>query len=248
MSARTRANEPLGTDEATGKNIYALIGPYGPYVQLGDNEDPEKPKRISLPKGKNLEDVDLEFAKKLLSLPREIGYDPETGKKVSASIGRFGPYVTSNGKFKSVKNVEDLFTIGVDEAVELLKQARSKPVLKELGKHPETDENLQILKGRFGPYVTDGKTNVSLPKGTDPESVTLEQAVEMLKTAPAKGKAGKTRTKNQQPGQPPQRVHNQIQNLDTLPDEIQCGGNSRGSGGGTKPAVRKRFIKRPATK
>jgi DNA topoisomerase-1 len=133
--------------------------------------------------------------------------------------------------------------------VELLKQARSKPVLKELGKHPETDENLQILKGRFGPYVTDGKTNVSLPKGTDPESVTLEQAVEMLKTAPAKGKAGKTRTKKS-------TTRATTAKKSTTKSRTSTRSRTKSSVAETpeeaeeeqKPAVRKRFIKRPATK
>jgi DNA topoisomerase I len=173
----------LGTDPESGLPVFLRDGPYGPYVQLGEGEDGKKPPRCSLPDG--VEEVELELALRLLSLPRVIGV--HEGKEVRAGLGRYGPYVQREGTFRSLKTFEELFTISLEEALELLATRKGPPVLKELGTH--RDVELRILDGRYGPYVTDGKKNASLPKGMKPEGVDLKTGVELL----AKKKARKRR-------------------------------------------------------
>ena len=199
ITQRDRSREPIGKHPETGQNIYALTGPYGPYLQLGENDDENKPKRISLGRKTDPATIDLAYALRLLSLPREIGVDPETGNKVTSGLGRFGPYVQSNKVFASVNSVDTLFAITLEEALERIRNKNRKPVLKELGAHPETGANLQVLKGRYGPYVTDGKLNATLGKDADPEDLTVEMALSLLKAAaqrkPIRKKAKKKATK-----------------------------------------------------
>ncbi len=196
------SDEPLGHHPETGQPIYAKVGPYGPYVQLGDQEEgsKKKPKRASLPKGKDIDEVSLELALKHLSLPRELGQHPETGNKVKASIGPYGPYVECNKEYRSLKPEagDDVFSVTLERAVELLKQPkpsrqRQKTVLKTLGEHPESNVTVEVCDGRYGPYVTDGKKNATIPKDEDPQQISLERAVALLAEAPAKKKraAGK---------------------------------------------------------
>ena len=180
------ADEPLGKDPETGKDIYVLTGRYGPYVQLGENtEDKKKPRRVSLPKGLSVEQVDLEKALKILSLPRTLGQHPETGKDVKAGIGRYGPFVVHDGTFASLKKTDDVLEVGLERALELLSQARKKGkggsnVLKELGTHPKDGKDVRVMTGRYGPYIKYGKKNISLPKSVEPENITLEEAVELI--------------------------------------------------------------------
>ena len=181
----------LGNDEATGQAVFAKVGPYGPYVQLGEGEDGKKPKRSSLPKDRKLEDVDLAEALLLLSLPRPVGVDPDTGEDVVAGLGRFGPFVRRGKTFASLTNHDHLFSVQIEEAVRLLNEKKAgRSVLRELGPHPETGTELQIFSGRYGPYVTDGKVNASLRKGTEPEDLTMDDAVELLAQAAIRKKAG----------------------------------------------------------
>ena len=181
----------LGTDEVTGLAVYAKVGPYGPYVQLGEGEDGNKPKRSSLPKDKKLEDVDMAEALLLLALPRAVGIDAETGEEVVAGLGRFGPFVRRGKTFASLATHDEMFTVSIEEAVRLLNEKKAgRTVLREMGAHPESGENLQILSGRYGPYVTDGKLNGSLRKGTEPEDLTMDDAVELLVQAAIRKKAG----------------------------------------------------------
>lgn len=181
----------LGKDEAAGMYVYAKVGPYGPYVQLGEGEEGKKPKRSSLPKDKKLEDVDLAEALLLLALPRTIGTDAETGEEVVAGLGRFGPFVRRGKTFASLAAHEQMFTVDIEEAVRLLNEKKAgRTVLRELGAHPESGIDLQILSGRYGPYVTDGKVNASLPKGTEPEDLTVDDAVDLLVQAAIRKKAG----------------------------------------------------------
>ncbi len=134
-----------------------------------------------MPEGKALEDVDLEYALKLLTLPRELGNDPESGEEVVAGLGRYGPFVRRGKTFASLTGEDHMFSVELEEAVRLLNEKKSgRAVLKELGPHPESGEDLVILSGRYGPYVTDGKLNASLKKGTEPEELTMEGAVELL--------------------------------------------------------------------
>jgi DNA topoisomerase-1 len=191
----------LGNDPDTGEPIELKVGRFGPYVQRGDGD---KPARSGIPKGMNADTVDLEYALKLLSLPREIGVHPETGKPITTNFGRFGPYVASDGQYASLDSPEDVFTVGINRAVTLLAERKAKgrgrrqaEALKDLGAHPETKAPVKVLKGRYGPYVSDGTTNATIPDGIEPTSVTMEQAVEWLAARAAKG--GKKKAKAAKP-------------------------------------------------
>ena len=193
LEEKRKSLEPIGQDSETGKNIYALVGPYGPYLQLGENDDDPKPKRVSLDRGTDVGKVDMAMAQRFLSLPRDIGVDPETGKPVRAGVGRFGPYVVRDKIFASVESADLLFTIDLETAMQLIrdKESGKKPLLAEVGPHPETGEMLQVLKGRYGPYVTDGKNHASLPKGREPATITVEESLEWIAAATARKKTNK---------------------------------------------------------
>ena len=200
----------LGHDE-NGQPVSLRSGRFGPYVQLGEaSEDNPKPKRSSIPKGMDLSEIDLRKALDLLSLPRLIGEHPEGGP-VEASIGRFGPYVMhtttgADGKpkklYANIKDPAEVLTIGMNRAVELLAQkaarggrgATAKP-LRELGEHPSEGGPVNVMDGRYGPYVKWGKINATLPKGVAPESVTMEMAVELIAAKQAAKGKGKGRRK-----------------------------------------------------
>jgi len=202
FARKTEGPATLGVDPESGKPVYLKDGPYGPYVQLGDGDETDakgkkkKPKRTSLLKGMQPEEVDLELALKLLSLPRTLGVHPESGKTVGAGIGRYGPYVVHDGVFASIKPPDDVLEIGLDRALELLAQKKSgknsRTVLKELGEHPDGGP-VQVLDGRYGPYVKYKRTNATLPKDLKPEDVTMEKALELL--AAKKAKKGSRRRK-----------------------------------------------------
>jgi DNA topoisomerase-1 len=186
----------LGTDPASGKAIALLQGPFGPYVQLGEMEGDKKPKRVSVPKNIQPENVTLDTALQLLALPRDLGAHPESGKKVVAAIGRFGPYVSHDGAFKSIPRDESVFDIGLERAVALLKEPKSfsaRGALKVLGKHPEDGQPVALYAGRYGPYVKHGKVNATLPDQNMISTVTLEEALELInaKAGRGKGKASK---------------------------------------------------------
>ncbi len=178
----------LGDHPETGERVVLKVGPYGPYVETGTGNEDDKPKRVSLPKGKKVEDVDLEYALKLLELPRTVGTDAKTGEDVVAGIGRFGPFVRRGKTFASLRTDEQLWSVSLDEAVKLIeaKAAGKRVALKELGKHPESGEEVQVLSGRYGPYVTDGSVNATIPKGTEPEDIEMDEAVELLAEAAAR--------------------------------------------------------------
>jgi DNA topoisomerase I len=188
----------LGTDPETGLDVSVRTGRFGPYVQLGEQNGGEKPKRASIPKGTDPDTLDLAHALALLSLPREIGLHPETGKPITAGFGRFGPYIQHDGKYASLGSTEEVFEVGVNRAVSLLAEKaassrvrRGANVIKELGEHPELGGKVQVLTGRYGPYVKHGKVNATLPKDREPERVTLEEAVELIAARSAKGPAKK---------------------------------------------------------
>jgi DNA topoisomerase I len=178
----------LSTDPQTGEPIYLKMGPYGPYVQLGeDSQNGTKPKRASLLKGMQMEDVSVEVALKLLSLPRELGNHPESGKPIKASVGRFGPYVVLDRKYVSIKEPLSVLDITLEQAVEILDAApdkrggaSTKRALKELGPHPDDQKPVRVLDGRYGPYVNHGRINATLPKDVTPEQVNLEAALQLL--------------------------------------------------------------------
>ncbi len=166
----------MGVDESSGENIFLKSGPFGPYVQLGETKT-----RKSVPKEIPIEKVDLEIALQLLSLPRVVGTHPETGEEILANYGRYGPYIKMGKQNKSLPPTDSPLDIKLERAVELFQEVKKGAiVLRELGIHPGTGEKLVIKSGRYGPYVTDGKTNASLPKGTEPDTLTLEQGVELI--------------------------------------------------------------------
>jgi DNA topoisomerase-1 len=144
-----------------------------------------------------IEQADLAAALKLLSLPRELGAHPESGKKVIVNIGRFGPYIGHDGKFKSIPRSDSIFDIALDRAVELLAQAKTggAAVLRTLGEHPDDKAPIEICSGRYGPYARHGKVNATLPKDMSPDEITLEQALELIAAKAAKGGIGKAAKK-----------------------------------------------------
>ncbi len=188
----------LGTDPETGKLVTLRVGPYGTYVQLGDVEEVGrkkiKPKRASLPKGMDPEEIDLSKGLALLSLPRFVGIDPQSGMEIRAGIGRFGPFIQVGGTYVSLKDDDDdVLTIGLNRAVALLGDKPRKAPPKELGNHPKNKKPIMLKEGRWGPFVQHGKTMARLPKDMDKESVSLEDAIALIdaKTggAPTKAKA-----------------------------------------------------------
>jgi len=188
LEKKAAGPDVLGTDPATGLQVLLMSGRFGPYVQLGiQTDDGEKPRRASLPRGTEPEDMTLDMALDLLALPRELGKHPESEEPVLAGIGRYGPYVVCDGDYRSLKPGDDVLTVSLERALELLaepkggrKGARSKP-LRELGAHPKDKKPVVVMNGRYGPYVKHGRTNASLPKGVEVEAVTLDEALELLK-------------------------------------------------------------------
>lgn len=179
----------IGTDTESGKEIYLMNGPYGPYLQVGVavEGDKKKPKRVSIPKEIPLANVNIDIAHMLLSLPRDLGLHTETGKKVIANIGRFGPYVNHDGKFKSIPKSESVFSIDLAGAVNLLAQANTGPApIADLGAHPSSEGRIEVYAGRYGPYVQHGKIRATLPKSIAPEELTLEEALGLLAEKAAK--------------------------------------------------------------
>ena len=183
-AAEETGPETLGNDPETGLPVERKSGRFGPYIQLGDGKEA---KRASIPKDVEL---DLEMALKLLSLPRTIGKHPETGEDITASIGRYGPYLAHSGKYARLQSTADVFETGMNAAVVKLAEAAAgggrpqrgavRAPLKELGKHPRTELEMKLMEGRYGAYVTDGETNATLPKSITPDQLTLEEAASLL--------------------------------------------------------------------
>ncbi|TPW28031.1 type I DNA topoisomerase [Martelella alba] len=193
-------NEPkeLGKDPVTDEPVTLRTGRFGPYVQRGDGKEA---KRSSLPRGWKPEDIDFEKALALLSLPRDVGQHPESGKMISAGLGRYGPFVLHDGTYANLESIEDVFSIGVNRAVSVLADKKAKggrgratpAALKSLGDHPDGGE-ITVRDGRYGPYVNWGKINATLPKGKDPQSVTLEEALPLLEAKAGAKKAAAKKT------------------------------------------------------
>ena len=200
LKAKAQGPKSLGVDPASSQHVYIMHGRFGAYVQLGETpEDREiKPRRASLGRDHTEETITLDVALKLLSLPRELGIG-EDGEAILSNVGRFGPYVKQGTEFRSLEETDDVYAITLERAKELLLQPkksgrrqRSEPKeLKALGKHPTSGENVRILDGRYGPYVSDGTTNASVPKGTQVEAVTMAAAVELLSAREGMSKSKK---------------------------------------------------------
>lgn len=186
--------EELGIDPETGQPVLLKTGRFGPYVET-PIEGEDKPKRGSIPKGWDASELNLEKALMLLSLPRTVGQHPEDGEPILAAIGRYGPYVQHQKTYANLPTVDEVFEVGLNRAVTLIAEKRANPrgrgaaakVLKDLGAHPENGDPIQVLEGRYGPYVKNGKVNATLPKDVEPADVTLEQAVTLVAERAAKG-------------------------------------------------------------
>ncbi len=203
----------LGTDPETGMDVWLKVGRFGPYFQLGEQEkgSKEKPKRAGLPKTWSVNDADLEKALMMLSLPREVGPHPEDGEIIEAGLGRYGPFVKHGKTYANLPSIDDVFEVGLNRAVTLIEEKKANPragrgqaakPLKELGEHPETGDPVNVMNGRYGPYVKHQKTNATIPGGTDPQDITLEQALELIaarEKKPAKKKAAKKKAAKKAP-------------------------------------------------
>ena len=181
----------MGDYPGTETPMVLKRGRYGPYLQLGEEpqEKEKKPKRMSLPPGVQAGEVTPELAAQLLSLPRPVGEHPETGNPIEASIGPYGPYVKHGRTYASLGKEDDVLTVGLERALELLSKKRGRgrgEPLKTLGNHPESGDPVELHNGRFGPYVKHGKVNASLPRGQEPDTVSLDQALELIAAREAK--------------------------------------------------------------
>jgi DNA topoisomerase I len=193
VKAKSEGPDVLGHDPATGEAVSVHLGRFGPYVQLGEVAVGDiKPKRASLPKGMAVEAVTLETALRLLALPRTLGSHPETGKEIKAGIGRFGPFVVHEKDFRSLGPEDDVYTVKLPRALELLaapkRASRTSQALREIGPHPADGEPIVMFSGRYGPYVKHGSVNASLPKGADPQTFGVDAAVAILAERAAQGK------------------------------------------------------------
>jgi DNA topoisomerase-1 len=181
----------LGTDPKSGKPVTVRMGRYGPFVQIGTKDDEEKPKFAGLRPGQKMTELTLEDALELFKLPRKLGKTPD-GLEVSASVGRFGPYVRYGDKYVSIRGDDDPYTIELPRALELIEEkkiADANRIIQDF-----EDDGIQVLNGRYGPYVTDKSKNVRVPKDRDPKSLTLEECKEMIAAAPARGRRGKKKS------------------------------------------------------
>ena len=171
------------------------VGRFGPYIEMGSGKEAA---RSSIPK--DIPELDLDWAVKLLSLPREIGAHPETGEVITASIGRYGPYLAHNGKYAKLRGTAEVFETGMNSAVTKLAEAAAgggrgaravAEPLNTFGPHPESGGEMKLMAGRYGPYVTDGTTNATLPRDKAPEDLTMEEAILLITERAAKGPAKK---------------------------------------------------------
>jgi DNA topoisomerase-1 len=188
----------LGDDPETGLPVLVLSGRFGPFVQLGEQAEgsKEKPKRASLFASMEPDTVTLDEALQLLALPRVVGVDTD-GEEITAQNGRYGPYVKKGTDSRSLGAESELFTVTLEQAQAIFAQPKqrrgrvAKPPIAELGLHPDSGAPVRVLDGRFGPYITDGTTNATVPRGMQPEAVTLNEAVELLAERAARGPAKK---------------------------------------------------------
>jgi DNA topoisomerase-1 len=181
----------LGTDPKSGKPVTVRMGRYGPFVQIGTKDDEEKPKFAGLRPGQKMTDITFEEAMELFKLPRKLGETPD-GLEVSASVGRFGPYVRYGDKYVSIRGDDDPYTIELPRALELIEQKKIEDANRII--QDFEDDGIQVLNGRYGPYITDKKKNARVPKDREPKSLTLEECRELLAAAPERGRRGKKKT------------------------------------------------------
>jgi DNA topoisomerase-1 len=242
---------PLGDDPATGEAVTLRTGRFGVFVQRGDGE---KPKRASLPKGWTPESIDLERALKLLGLPREVGPHPEDQEMILSNIGRFGPYVQKGKLYANLPGVDDVFEIGLNRAVAILDDKKNNPgkrfgrgggappALKELGEHPDDKAPVRVMSGRYGPYVGWNRVFATIPKGTDPASVTMEMALPWLaaKAASAPAKKGGKKPAAKPKAEKPAKA--------AAPKKAAAKKPAEKKAPAKKPAAKKPAAKKPAAK
>jgi DNA topoisomerase-1 len=195
-------DKKLGADPVTGLEVTLRSGRFGPYLQLGEAVNGEKPKRSGLPKGLSADDIDLDRALGLLALPREVGKHPDNGEPIMAGIGRFGPYVQNGKTYASLETGDDVLNVGLNRAVTLIEERKAKGPSKgrfgadpgrSLGDHPDKGGPVVVKKGRYGPYVSHDGVNATLPSDITPETVTLEQALPLLEARAARGGGKKSK-------------------------------------------------------
>ena len=187
VTQAARGDEPIGTEPESGMDMFVKRGPYGPYLQLGPDDQDGKPKRVSIPKSMDPGQIRADTAADLLALPRDLGTHPESNDAVQAGIGRYGPYVRHQRTYASLKDSDDVLSVDLPRALELIaEKAKRRGPLKVLGKHPESGKDIELRDGRYGPYVKHGKTNASLKKDQDPETISVEAALELLAEREAK--------------------------------------------------------------
>ncbi len=201
----------LGQDPQTGFDITVRAGRFGPYIQLGEAQNGEKPKRASIPKGQSPDDIDLERALKLLSLPREVGRHPESGETILAGIGRYGPYVLHGKTYANLEAGDDVLALGLNRAVTLIaeralkggrgRRGSSDPG-RALGEHPQKGGPVVVKSGRYGPYVSHAGVNATVPRDKSPDAITLDEAVALIdaKAESGGGKPSARRAARKTPG------------------------------------------------
>lgn len=199
LETKAKGPESIGKYPPTGEDIYVMTGRFGAYVQVGKQleDSKEKPRRASIPRDQDLKTLTLEQALRFLSLPRELGKFPDNGEMITVYDGRFGPYVKCGSDMRSLKKTDDKYTIGLQRAIELLKEEKKgrfgAKLIKQLGKHPENDKDMGIYEGKFGPYVKCGTISASIPKDMDPNAMSLENALPLVA---AKMAVSKTKVKS----------------------------------------------------
>jgi DNA topoisomerase I len=202
LLAAPKGDTPIGSDPESGLPVYVKVGRFGPYVQLGDADTlppKQKPKMASLFKDMSPESVTVDDALRLLSLPRVVGVNPATGEEITAQNGRYGPYLACGKDSRSLEREEQLFSITLDEALAIYAQpktfgrarAAAKPPLRDFGVDPAVDKPVVIKEGRFGPYITDGEYNVTVPRSESVEEITAERAFDLLAEKRAAGPPAK---------------------------------------------------------
>lgn len=198
----------LGLDPESGLEVVLKAGRFGPYLQLGEPKDKDdKPKRSSLPKGWEAATIDLENALKLLNLPRDVGLHPETQTPITAGLGRYGPFVLHDGTYANLESVEEVFSVGLNRAVTVLadkragkgggfkRAAQARQIIKDLGEHPAAGGKIEVLNGRFGPYIAHNKVYANVPKGREPTDVTVDEAIQLLNERIERGGGTKAKPK-----------------------------------------------------
>jgi DNA topoisomerase-1 len=198
----------LGEDPASGLEVTLRSGRFGPYIQLGEAVNGEKPKRSGIPKGLTPDDIDLQRALGLLSLPREIGKHPEDGEPILAGVGRFGPYVQHVKTYANIETGDDVLTIGLNRAVTLIAEKKANPGRgrrfgadpgRALGDHPDKGGSVVVKNGRYGPYVSHDGVNATLPSDIAPDTITLEQALPLLDARAARGTGSRKKAPSKRP-------------------------------------------------